>query len=130
MYLFHESPQRHKAGAILGPPTKGLRSDQNTFQTEIILMPLLYLFEHSFEIKGPSELLVLGAQNLVSLLPGEHSASRNCLIKISKQFLLQKAETNISASQQKLLLTSTLSQLFLLALFLVSQISGAWIKLI
>lgn len=26
-------------------------------ETEIILMPLLYLLEHSSEIKGPSELL-------------------------------------------------------------------------
>lgn len=36
----------------------------------MILLPLLYLFEHSFERKGPSELLAMGAQNLGSLFPG------------------------------------------------------------
>lgn len=55
MDLFHESPQRHKALDIPGPQIKGLRFDPTHVETEIILMPLLYFFEHSFEIKGPSE---------------------------------------------------------------------------
>jgi len=87
-------------------------------------MPLLYLFEHSFEIKGSELFLVMGAQNLASLFPGEHSTPRNCLMQ-NKQLLQQEAATNTSASQQKLLLTITLSQLLLLTLFLASQISGA-----
>lgn len=44
-------------------------------------MSRLYLFEYSFEIKRPSELLVRGAENLVFLFPGEHFALSNYLIQ-------------------------------------------------
>lgn len=71
MYVFQESPQRHKVPVILGrqsivtPKTARLRSDQNTRgNTYIVLMPLLYLFKHVFEIKGPSELLLWAYETL------------------------------------------------------------------
>lgn len=74
-------------------------------------------------LKGHQNSLVMGAQNLGSLFPVQLFAPRNCLCQINKQFLQQEAEANISVSQQKLLLTSTLSQLFSLTPFLASQIS-------